>query len=62
MPKITGPWTYRTPLATIEYGDGEHMVSTKVADAYKAELKDQTNGDEGLAEAGAAGGTGKAQG
>ena len=60
MPKITGPWTYRTPLATIEYGEGEHMVSTKVADLYKAEMKEKTDGNEGPATAGTQGDTDKA--
>lgn len=60
MPKITGPWTYRTPLATIEYGEGEYMVSTKVADLYKAEMKEQTDGNEGPATAGTQGDTDKA--
>ncbi len=69
MPKIklAEPWTYRTPLATIEYPAGEHEVTEEIAalapNALPADTKpkESANGD-GTATPGAKIGTGKAKG
>lgn len=45
MPTITGPWTYRTPLVTVEYPAGPHEVDDAVADAFVAERPEQEEGD-----------------
>lgn len=39
MPKITlgAPWTYHTPLTTIDYPAGEHDVFKYIAEAAEAE-------------------------
>lgn len=38
---IAGPWTYRTALVTVDYGPGEHEVSTEIA----AKFKEETDGN-----------------
>lgn len=35
--KLAKPWTYRTPLTTIDYPAGEHSVFQYIADAALAE-------------------------
>jgi hypothetical protein len=39
MPTITlaEPWTYRTPLATVDFPAGEHEVSDEIAAAALAD-------------------------
>lgn len=56
MKTITGPWVYRTPLATIEYGAGPHEVTEAIATAFDAEHpKEEAN--DGTAKAGSPRGT-----
>lgn len=37
MKTINGPWIYRTPQVTIEYGAGEHEVTDVIAAAFESE-------------------------
>lgn len=45
---LSEPWTYRTPLATIEYPAGEHTVTAEIAAAAPQPTlpaeKDETDG------------------
>lgn len=51
MKTITGPWTYRTPQITIDYGAGEHEVSNEIAAAFEAEHPKE-EADDGTAKTG----------
>lgn len=46
MPKITlaEPWTYRTPIVTVDFPAGEHEVSEEIAAAAPTE-KETADGD-----------------
>ena len=37
MKTITGPWTHRTPLVTVDYGAGQHEVTDAIAAVFDAE-------------------------
>lgn len=41
--KLAQPWTYRTPLATIDFPAGEHEVSTDIAAAAPAQPVEETD-------------------
>lgn len=45
--KLDKPWTYRTPLATIDYPAGEHEVTEAVAKAFAAEHPEEEEADGG---------------
>lgn len=45
--KLERPWTYRTPLVTVDYSAGEHDVTDAVASAFAAEHPTEENDDGG---------------
>lgn len=71
---LAEPWSYRTPLVTIDFPAGSHEVDDAVAQAAAAagvieaeapkrgKAKDKSDGDEGTATAGAAGDPGAIEG
>lgn len=64
MPTITlsEPWTYRTPLATIDYSAGTHEVTDEIAAAAPvAPVEENADGD-GIAAPSAPRRSGKAKG
>lgn len=54
---LTAPWTYRTPMVTIDYTAGDHDVADEIAAAH---AKEMTDGNQGTAKAGSARGGRKA--
>jgi hypothetical protein len=58
--KLDKPWTYRTPLVTVEYSAGEHEVTDAIAAAYAAEHEEKA--DDGAATATPARAARKAEG